>query len=191
MVAGRRATPGYILEEARALEEISPFKLELVEGKILAMGRASPRHAALTMEIGGLLRDAIRGGPGQGFGASLAVGLASGEEYVHPDTTVVCGPPARHPRDSTVLVNPTAVFEVTSPSTEGYDRGEKLEKYRQIPSLQTTVLIAQTERAIEVIARDGARWARSSLGPGDRVELDLAQLDVDAVYDAVRGTETS
>jgi Uma2 family endonuclease len=38
---------------------------------------------------------------------------------------------------------------VLSPSTEGYDRGEKFRKYRSIPSLREYILISQSEPYIE------------------------------------------
>jgi Uma2 family endonuclease len=48
-----------------------------------------------------------------------------------------------------------------SPSTEAYDRGEKLEHYQQIASLHEIVLIAHDQRCVEVIQRSGATWSRS------------------------------
>jgi Uma2 family endonuclease len=46
-----------------------------------------------------------------------------------------------------------------SPSTEDYDRGEKLDHYRQIGSLEEVVLVHHDERKIVVWRRTGAELA--------------------------------
>ena len=54
----------------------------------------------------------------------------------YPDVAVIYGEPARDPESPTHVLNPIALFEVLSPGTEDYDRGEKREHYQQIESLQ-------------------------------------------------------
>jgi len=49
------------------------------------------------------------------------------------------------PSDSNTVVNPSVVVEVLSDSTESYDRGEKFENYKRIPSLKEYVLVSQDE----------------------------------------------
>ncbi len=61
----------------------------------------------------------------------LVTGLAT-----YPDVTVVCGASERDPHSPTHVVNPKVVVEVLSPSTEAYDRTEKLQHYQQVPSLR-------------------------------------------------------
>jgi Uma2 family endonuclease len=49
-----------------------------------------------------------------------------------------------------VLLNPTVIIEVLSPSTEAYDRSEKFLRCRtEIDSLQDYVLVAQHEPRVE------------------------------------------
>jgi Uma2 family endonuclease len=55
-------------------------------------------------------------------------------------------------------VNPVLVVEVLSPSTEDYDRGEKLAHYKQVPSLREVVLVAHDQRQLEIWRREGAVW---------------------------------
>ena len=45
-----------------------------------------------------------------------------------------------------------------SRSTQGFDRGAKLDAYQQIPSLKQYVLIAQDEIRVSVYERDEAGW---------------------------------
>jgi Uma2 family endonuclease len=80
-----------------------------------------------------------------------------GTRYVYPDASVICGPidydaadDARH-----TATNPKVIIEVLSPSTEGYDRGEKFRRYLKVPSFEEYVLVSQTVPVIETYTRQG------------------------------------
>ena len=73
--------------------------------------------------------------------------------YTYPDAVVVKGRPELEDEQADTLLNPTAIFEILSPSTESYDRGEKFSHYRQIPSLKNYVLIAQDKPRVECFTR--------------------------------------
>jgi Uma2 family endonuclease len=75
------------------------------------------------------------------------------------------------------------VVEVLSDSTAEYDRGEKLDHYRQIASLQEILLVSHHEALIEIWRRDAAHnWAAEAVRSGPvrlpsvRCEFDLAEL---------------
>ena len=51
------------------------------------------------------------------------------------------------------MLNPTVIFEVLSPSTEAYDRGEKFAHYRKLASLSEYVLISQDKPHVEHYVR--------------------------------------
>jgi Uma2 family endonuclease len=113
-------------------------------------------------------------------------GLAS-----YPDVAVVCGGWKRDPEDPNTILNPLVLVEVLSPSTEAYDRGEKLEHYRTIPSLRACLLIAHDRREIELWMREPDQpWTRSLVGAGGALEIAAigAKLAVDAVYDDAKKT---
>lgn len=65
------------------------------------------------------------------------------------------------------------IFEVLSPGTENYDRGEKREHCQQIESLREYVLLSQDAQKVELWSRASTAeaWAYTSHGPGDTVEL--------------------
>ncbi|MBK8562767.1 MAG: Uma2 family endonuclease [Saprospiraceae bacterium] len=67
-----------------------------------------------------------------------------------PDVLVVCGKPVFKPLSNDVIINPTLVVEVLSPSTEDYDRGGKFARYRSLASFQEYVLISQDACKVEV-----------------------------------------
>ena len=73
--------------------------------------------------------------------------------YTYPDVSVVCGKPLLADDHQDVLLNPVVIFEVLSPSTETYDRGFKLQRYRTIASLQDYIMVNQTELRVEQYTR--------------------------------------
>jgi len=74
--------------------------------------------------------------------------------YAYPDLMIVCGEAKFHDDHGDVLLNPTVIFEVLSPSTETYDRGERFRRYRtEIDSLQDYVMVSQAEPRLEKYSR--------------------------------------
>lgn len=63
-----------------------------------------------------------------------------------PDATVVCGERHVATIDPNAVINPTLLVEVTSKSTEDYDRGEKLAHYEQLPSLVAVLIVSPGAR---------------------------------------------
>ncbi len=95
--------------------------------------------------------------------------------YTYPDVVAVCGEPEFADATTDTLLNPSVIVEVLSPSTEGYDRGEKFVHYRRVETLREYVLVAQDRMRVEHYTRDAAdpeRWTLVELSaPGDALEL--------------------
>ncbi len=176
----------YTYEEYRLFEESTDAKHEYLHGQILAMAGGTPEHAALATAIIGLLERRLAGGPCQPFSSDLRVRVRATGLATYPDVTVVCGDLERDPDDRNAAVNPTALFEVLSDSTEVYDRGEKAEHYRKIPSLREYVCVSHRERRLERCWREGSgEWRREDAGRGGFLRLAALGIDleVDAVYE--------
>jgi len=176
----------YSYDEYRRFEEATDAKHEYLDGQILAMAGGTPEHAALAVAVIGVLERQLGGGPCYGFSSDLRVRVRATGLATYPDVTVVCGPLERDGEDPHAAVNPTVLVEVTSESTEAYDRGEKFTHYRQIPSLREYVLVSHRERGIERRWRDpDGTWRSENVGRGGTVELPSigAALAVDAIYD--------
>lgn len=184
----------YTYREYLALDEASNVKLEYLGGQIFAMAGGSPEHAALQAMIPSLLYPQfpqfpqfpqLRGGPCRVFASDLRIRVAATGLATYPDVTVVCGPREFDQDDANTVVNPTVLFEVLSPSTEAYDRGEKFESYKRLPSLRHYVLVAQDAPRVEVWTRDDDdAWSVLSVGAGEVATLQAlgATLDVDELY---------
>lgn len=177
----------YTWKQYLALERESTVKHEFLEGEIYAMAGSSPEHALLTANVIASLNRQLEGRPCRVFTSDLRVHIQASGLAAYPDATVVCGELRRDPDDKNMVTNPTVIVEVLSESTEGFDRGEKFERYRQCPSLKEYVLVSQRERLIEVFQRGpGVDWPRTEARTGSiRIESIGCELAVGAVYAGV------
>ena len=70
--------------------------------------------------------------------------------FSYPDLLVVCGELKLQDEHRDVLLNPTVIIEVLSPSTEAFDRGEKWSHYQTwLASLTHYVLVSQAKPQLE------------------------------------------
>ncbi len=143
-------------EEFARLEESSNTKHEYYQGRLYAMSGGSNRHARLVLNAGATLRDHLRGKPCRAVGSEQRVKIEATGLQTYPDASVY-RPPARFEgRSDEVLLTPTLIIEVLSPSTENYDRSAKFAHYQQIASLTDYILITQDRVLVEHFHRHDA-----------------------------------
>ena len=160
MVANYR--PHWTVAEYLAYEEASEFKHEYIDGEIYAMTGGTGNHSEIKMNtaiaIGRQLDDSncsLRD-------SDMRVRV-SPSRYVYPDMSAVCGK-ASYDDNSTPLLNPILVVEVTSPSSMDYDRLAKRHYYQAVPSIQGILIIDQHRVFAELHTRkpDGWLWQQFS-----------------------------
>ncbi len=173
----------YTFREYLQLEVFANVKHEYFNGDIFALAGGTPEHAALAMAVGGALLLALQGGPCRVYGSDLRVRVLATGLATYPDVTVVCGEPQRDPEDHSTVINPKVVIEVLSDSTAKYDRGEKLEQYKRIESVQAVLLFSQTSRRVELHERTESGF-RTEIVAGDQ-PLKLASLGVELSLSAL------
>lgn len=136
-------------QEYLARERKAEFKSEYYRGETFAMAGASWEHNLIAANVSGETRQQLKAGPCHVVSADLRVKIDVTGLYTYPDIIVVCNEPQFEDKMFDTLLNPRVLMEVLSESTKNYDRGEKFKHYRQIPSLQEYVLIAQDEPLVE------------------------------------------
>ncbi|MFN7928595.1 MAG: Uma2 family endonuclease [Blastocatellia bacterium] len=139
----------YTLAEYLAFEEQCETKHEFYAGEIFAMAGASPAHNRLCFTLAGLMYRELEGTNCVGYSADQKIWINAAELNTYADLTIVCGQAQYHPDHRTLLTNPRVLFEVLSPSTMNYDRGEKWSFYQQLPSLTDYLLVWQDRPQIE------------------------------------------
>jgi Uma2 family endonuclease len=180
----------YTLQQYLIVETDSRIRHEFLDGEIYAMAGGTPEHAALAAAVIGAVSQATRDRPCRVYTSDLRVRVLDTGLATYPDVTVVRGELQRDPENEHTAVNPLVIVEILGESTESFDRGEKLDHYKRIPSLRECVLVSHRERCIEVWRRvDALQWERSEARSGRCAKLASidAQLDVDALYDAALG----
>ena len=167
--------PYYTPEEYLASERDAEGKHEYLDGRIYAMTGGTAHHSLITGNVIASLHSALRGRPCRVFTSDLKVRVAATGLHTYPDVSALCAEPRFASAHGEILLNPSVLVEVLSPSTEAYDRGGKFQHYQQLPSLQEYVLIAQDGMQVDCFSRaseDGTRWVLTAAdGPEGVVEL--------------------
>jgi Uma2 family endonuclease len=141
----RRISPQEYLAQERRAE----FKSEYVHGEMLVMARANYNHTLIKDNLAGEAGNQLEGSPCRVLTSDMRLKVNATGLYTYPDIAFVCDKPQFEDEVFDTLLNPRAVVEVLSDSTEKYDRGAKFGHYRQIPSLQEYVLVAQDRALVE------------------------------------------
>jgi Uma2 family endonuclease len=185
MPTARRLHHSY--EEYLELLERSEARLEYCDGEIYAMPGGTPEHADLATSMIRLLANALLG-QCRVSSSDLKVRLEATGLSTFPDVTVVCGERTVATVDRHAVTNPTLLVEVTSNSTEDYDYGEKLNHFKQCPSVQCVLIVSHRRPRVTCIERTRAGWSQREFGPGEliRVTHPAVTLPVDELYAGVR-----
>ena len=180
----------YTLQEYLDLERSGEARHEYLDGEVFAMGGASWPHVVIVANLARRLGNQLEDRGCQVVSSDLRVKISQTGLYTYPDVTIVCGK-AELERPGDTLLNPQAIIEVLSDSTEAYDRGKKFEHYRAIESLTDYLLVSQTEVLVEHYSRqpDG-RWIYSAVNRiTDSVSIATlgCVMSLADVYDKVEG----
>ena len=172
-------------EEYLRLERLAEFRSEYHRGRIVAMAGTTRNHVRIVTNLSVSLGVPLQDRPCNNYATDLRVSVRNGERYLYPDVVVTCGPEELEDHHLDILVNPLAIIEVLSPSTEAYDRGEKFLYYQSILSLREYLLISQTVRRFEVFRKqmDG-NWLYQSF-PFSPLPLVLQSIDCMLTFDDV------
>ena len=143
-----------------AIERHAQFKSEFVNGEMFAMAGASREHNRINENLIGELFSRLKGGPCRTYSSDQRILVEATGVYAYPDILILCGSEIADTNDPDTLIDPTAIVEVLSTSTEKYDRGSKFRHYQQIPTLTEYILVSQDEPVCERFIRqaDGS-WA--------------------------------
>lgn len=181
MTTARRVHHSY--EDYLQLLRQNEAKFEFCDGEIFAMAGGTLAHGELGSAVNAALRNNLSGSC-RVFSSDVKVRIEATDLSTFPDVSVVCGEQQTSAMDKNALVNPTLLVEVTSRTTEDYDRGEKLSHYKQLPSLKAVLLLSHRRPQITVVSRTDQGWNVQEFRAGEKVTLSEPGLsfDVDDVY---------
>ena len=184
----------YTIEEYLEMEEAATEKHEYYEGEIFAMSGPKFQHVKVCMNLQSYLSNKLRGKPCQPLNSDMRVHIEKNTLFTYPDISVVCGDPEFLNNDEWNLLNPTVIFEVLSPSTKNYDRGEKFRLYRDIPTLKEYVLVDPEAIIIEAysVNKQDLWQLKEYKDINETLELNSIQvmLALTEIYEGTRIVET-
>ena len=173
-------------EEYLELELKAEYKSQYVAGEIFAMAGAQPPHVVIESNLIANLHASFRGRSCNVYTSNIRVRVRPGDLWTYPDVTALCGEPqfetASNPQS---LVNPQVIFEVLSPSTEAFDRGDKFTRYRRLSTLTDYVLVASERMQVEHFVRQpNGAWTMTEYSQPEHIvplsslkcELPLAEI---------------
>ena len=131
----------YSIEEYLQLENAAAEKHEYYQGEIFAMSGAKLQHNIVSKNILTSLDNKLEDKSCQPSNSETRIHIERNTLFTYPDVSVICGEPLTLNNDDLNVLNPTIIFEVLSPSTENYDRTDKFNVYRDIPTLKEYILV--------------------------------------------------
>jgi Uma2 family endonuclease len=128
---------------------------EFVAGEIFAMAGAGEAHVTAALNLAMALRQHLTGTPCRTFISDMKLEVQAADAYFYPDVMVTCS--AADAASPLIKREPVLVAEVLSPSTAGYDRGDKFAVYRRIASLREYLLVDPEARRADLyrVGTDG------------------------------------
>jgi Uma2 family endonuclease len=160
-------------EEYLAIERQADHRSEYVNGQMFAMAGRSARHARIISNVQATLYNQLEGKGCDVFSSDFRVQSAGASVYTYPDIVVFCSPASFLDDQRDTVTDATLIVEVLSPTTKNYDRGEKFEYYRSLPSFSEYLLVHQDACRVEHYARraDGKWIFQEYSAPSDLIEL--------------------
>jgi len=154
-------SPHHSVDEYLARERESVTRHEYLDGHIYNMAGESLQHSRIRINLAVEIGSQLRGRECEALSPNMKVKAGDSGLFSYPDLTIVCGKPVFLDSHKDVLLNPVVIFEVLSPTTEAYDRGEKFFRYRNfIDTLADYLLVSQHRPLVEHFVRqpDGGQW---------------------------------
>lgn len=146
-------------------------RYELVRGQVVAMAPERARHNLVKAAVFRALDDAVKraGLPCTVFTDGMTA-VIDNEHSREPDAAIQCG--VATDLDATILEAPLIVVEITSPSSERDDTGDKLVEYFSIASIQHYLIVNPAKKVV-------VHHARGENGGIATQILSSGQLDLD------------
>ncbi|MGC1396173.1 MAG: Uma2 family endonuclease [Coleofasciculaceae cyanobacterium] len=170
----------YSPEEYLALEEVAEYKNEYIDGEIFPMAGGTTNHNQVAGNFSAELIFAFKKLDYRVFINDVRLWIPERRIYTYPDVMVIEGEPEYVGNRTDMITNPKIIVEVLSKSTQGYDRADKFEAYRTIPSFEEYLLFDPTKIHVEQYSKTAnKRWSFREYDTEDEaVTLNSVQVEI-------------
>jgi Uma2 family endonuclease len=129
----------YTSEEYYRLERAAAWKSDYYNGEIFAMAGGTTRQSLIVMNIGGELRQRLKGNPCAPYDSNQRLKINDAGLRVYPDVSLYCGPLEYDEEDANAetATNPVVLFEVRSDHRRDGDiKPETKPRRHSVPALR-------------------------------------------------------
>jgi Uma2 family endonuclease len=171
--------PKLSVEEYLALDRVAEVRSEYHDGELFPVIAVTWEHGRIAANTIRRISERLDGRPCRVANSTVRIRVGA-TKFVYPDILVICGKPVFADEEQDTITNPNVIVEILSPSTAGYDYGEKFALYRRLPSFEEYILIAQDQPRIEVFRKmPDSRWILTSYeGLENTVRVESLELDL-------------
>ena len=177
------------LEEYFELDRHAEGRFEYHDGFAVEMSGVSVQHGDLEANLMTILKNELALRDCKVNPANVRIKVPKLPTYSYADLSALCGKRIiEQVSGLEVLVNPSLIVEILSPSTEGYDRGDKFNNYKSIESFREYLLISQNKKFVTLFTKHNEKfWFQSEYGAGEAFKLESldCELSVDEVNQGI------
>jgi Uma2 family endonuclease len=182
-------TPAEYLE----LEDKAEFRSEYRDGEIVPMAGGTTNHNRISLNVATNLTFSLKGQNYEVYMSDVRLWIPQNRQYTYPDVMLIQGEPTYLENTTSTVTNPRLIVEVLSKSTGNYDRSEKFDYYRSIPTLHEYILIDQSRyHVIQYVKANEQQWLMTNYNQAEGIvklgSVDLA-LSLNDIYDRVNFAE--
>ncbi len=148
----KKITPKrYTLEEFLVREERSTCKHEFRNGEIKLMAGGADFHSKIGANICAAIWFALKQAQKtfDVYNSEMGIYLPKLDKMYYADGLVASDDSKFWKENNLLLLNPTLIIEVASKSTRNFDREEKFDEYKTIPSFKEYILVEQSKPQVE------------------------------------------
>lgn len=127
----------------------SPERHEYINGEIIPMAGETPNHNWIVGNLYISLKLGLQETNYDIFFSDQRVWIPEKNIYTYPDIFIVKGDLELQVGRNDTVMNPCFIAEVLSDSTQYYDKNDKFQAYRTMPTFQEYVLIEQSCQQVE------------------------------------------
>ena len=191
MIASDRelSRTNYTPAEYLSLESKSEVRHEYRDGEIIEMTGGTPNHNDIAGNFYAFLKLALRGKGYKVYMTDLRLWIPQFNVFTYPDVMVTKGQPILLDDRNDTVTNPSLIIEVLSKSTKNYDRGDKFDYYRSLPTFSEYILVDQYRYNVQQYAKanDGRWWLNEYQALEDSftlISLDL-KIKLQDIYEEI------
>ncbi|AFZ57844.1 Uma2 family endonuclease [Anabaena cylindrica FACHB-243] len=152
-------TRHYTPEEYLELEEKAEYKSEYRDGEIIPMTGGTTNHNKIAGNFYAYLKFALKKKNYDVYIGDVRLWIPRYRQHTYPDVMVIQGEPIYTGSNTTTVMNPLLIAEVSSKSTSNYDQSDKFLYYRSIPEFKEYILINQYQHHVmQYVKTDDGKW---------------------------------